>query len=144
MPVLKLTQTINCPLDEAFAAVIDVENFPKWNPTTKSARKLSSGAIGEGSEFELEIKGFGKVRQTWREFEKNKRAFLVPTMKMMAGGHRFIFSEDGKGTRIDHELEMLPKGIFKLMTPMLGMIGKKNLADTAAALKIYLESGREA
>ncbi len=144
MPVLKLTQTINCPLDQAFAAVIDVENFPKWNPTTKSARKLSLGAIGEGSEFELEIKGFGKVRQTWHEFEKNKRAFLVPTMKMMAGGHRFIFSEDGKGTRIDHELEMLPRGIFKLMTPMLGMIGKKNLADTAAALKIYLESGRKA
>jgi uncharacterized protein YndB with AHSA1/START domain len=140
MPVLKLSQTIDRPVAQVFAAVIDVEKFPQWNPTTKSARKLSAGAaIGEGTEFELEIKGFGKVLQTWREFEQDKRAFLVPTMKMMGGGHRFLFSAEGDKTRIDHELEMLPRGFFKLMSPMLAMMGKMNLRDTAAALKIYVE-----
>ena len=63
-------------------------------------------------------------------------------MKMMGGGHRFLFRAEGKGTRIDHELEMLPRGIFKLMSPMLAMIGKANLRDTAAALKLYLEKGQ--
>jgi hypothetical protein len=29
---------------------------------------------------------------------------------------------------------MRPKGAFVLFTPMMGMIGRKNLRDTAAAL----------
>ena len=27
--------------------VVDLERFPDWNPTTKSARKLSAGETGE-------------------------------------------------------------------------------------------------
>jgi hypothetical protein len=39
-----------------------------------------------------------------------------------------------------HELEMQPKGIFRLLTPMMGVIGRKNLRDTANALQAHLES----
>ena len=42
-------------------------------------------------------------------------------------------------TRIDHELEMQPKGAFVLFAPMMGMIGRKNLRDTANALQTHLE-----
>lgn len=56
MPVLKLTQTIDRPVEQVFATVIDVANFPRWNPTTKSARQLSPGEVGEGTRFELEIR----------------------------------------------------------------------------------------
>src|SRR5438105_3013218 len=101
MPVLKLTQVIERPVAEVYNVVIDVENFPKWNPTTKSAKKLSSGEIGPGTQFELEIKGFGKVPQELQEFERDKRVFLVPQMKMMGGGHRFLFTAQGNATRID-------------------------------------------
>ena len=34
---------------------------------------------------------------------------------------------------------MKGKGIWVLMTPMMGMMGKKNLRNTADALKSYLE-----
>jgi hypothetical protein len=33
--------------------------------------------------------------------------------------------------RIDHELGMTPKGVFKIFIPLMGMMGKKNLHDTA-------------
>ena len=39
----------------------------------------------------------------------------------------------------DHELEMTPKGVFKIFIPLIGMMGKKNLRVTANALKRYLE-----
>jgi hypothetical protein len=133
MPILKLTQVIQRPVDVTFAAVVDVANFPKWNPTTKSARKL-----GE-AEFELEIAGFGKTRQTLEEIEPNRHVRLVPHINAISGGHRFTFTPVEGGTRIDHELEMTPKGLFVLMTPFMGMIGKKNLTRTADALKAYLE-----
>jgi uncharacterized protein YndB with AHSA1/START domain len=139
MALVKHTQVINRPVEEVFQTVVDVTNFPKWNPTTPSARKLSTGEIGDGTRFELEIRGFGKVEQELREFERNKRVRLVPSFKLLSGGHRFIFTAEGTRTRIDHELEMMPHGVFKVFTPFMGMMGRKNLRDTANALQDYLE-----
>jgi len=139
MAVVKLTQVINKPVDVVFQTVVDVANFPKWNPTTPSARKLSDGETGNGTRFELAIRGFGKVEQELREFERNKRVRIVPNFKLLTGGHRFIFTAEGARTRIDHELEMTPNGIFKIFIPLMGIMGRKNLRDTANALQRYLE-----
>jgi len=139
MAVFKQTQIINQPVEKVFQTVIDVANFPKWNPTTMSARKISKGETKEGTFFELEIKGFGKTKEELQEFKKNKQVRLVPHIKMMAGGHRFIFTNLGSKTRINHELEMTPKGIFIFLAPFLWLTGQKNLNDTANSLKMYLE-----
>jgi hypothetical protein len=75
-----------------------------------------------------------------REFKRNKRVEVVPLIRMFEGGHRWIFSDLGDGTtRIDHELDMHPKGFFKLMTPMLRANGKKTVKETAEALQRHLE-----
>jgi hypothetical protein len=137
--VQKLTQVIRKPVEEVFRTVIDLANFPRWNPTTPSARKLTAGATGEGTQFELEIKGFGKVLQELQEFRPNQQVRIVPHFKVLTGGHRFVFTAQGASTRIDHELEMTPKGVFKIFIPLMGMMGKKNLRDTANALQRYLE-----
>jgi hypothetical protein len=139
VPVRKLTQVIRKPVEEVFGTVIDVANFPSWNPTTPSARKLAAGETGEGTQFELEIKGIGKVLHELEEFRLNKQVRLVPHMKMQTGGHRFVFTSEGNRTRIDHELEIRPKGIFVIFAPLMGVIGGKNLRDTANALQRYLE-----
>jgi uncharacterized protein YndB with AHSA1/START domain len=139
MAVVKRTQVINKPVDVVFQTVVDVANFPNWNPSTPSARKLSNGEIGNGTRFELEIRGFGKVQQELREFDRNKQVRLVPSMKLLSGGHRFIFTAEGAKTRIDHELEMTPNGVFKIFIPLMGMMGKKNLRDLADSLQRYLE-----
>ena len=103
MAVVKRTQVINKPVDVVFQTVVDVANFPNWNPKTNpSARKLSNGEIGNGTRFELEIRGFGKVPQELREFERNKLVRIVPSMKFQSGGHRFFFTAKGAATRLDH------------------------------------------
>ena len=139
MAIITRTQMIKKPVEQVFETVVDLGNFPRWNPTTPSARKLSPGEIGEGTQFELELRGFGKVTQELREFERNKRVRLVPDMKFLSGGHRFVFTAQGAATRVDHELEMTPKGVFKIFSPFMGVMGKNNLRDTASALQRYLE-----
>ena len=141
MPLLRMTQMIHRPISDVFRAVIDVENFPRWNPTTKTARKLDTGDTGNGTRFELEIAGFGKTIQELEEFEPDKRVRLVPHIKSLAGGHRFIFTSIEADTRVDHELEMTPRGFFKVMLPVIGIVDRKNLRATAAALKEFLENG---
>ena len=139
MAVVKHTQVINKPVDVVFQTVVDVANFPNWNPSTPSARKLSNGEIGNGTRFELEIRGLGKVPHELREFDRNKQVRLVPNFRLVSGGHRFVFTAEGAQTRVDHELEMTPKGVFKIFIPLMGVMGTKNLRDTANALQRYLE-----
>jgi len=141
MPVFRHTQVINLSVSDVFKTVVDIANFPKWNPTVKEAKKLSDGDAKDGSQFEMKIRGFGWVPQTLVEFEKDKRVMIVPKMRMMEGGHRFVFTTENGKTRIDHELVMNLKGIFVLMLPMILMTGKMNLMETAKALQKYLEGG---
>ena len=139
MAILTRTQIIKAPVGEVFGTVVDGGNFAGWNPTIRSSRRLNEGEIGEGTRFEWDLRGFGKVVQELREFDRNKQVRIVPHIKMLSGGHRFRFTPQDDATRIDHELEMTPKGPFRLFAPIMGMIGRKNLRDTANALQIHLE-----
>jgi uncharacterized protein YndB with AHSA1/START domain len=135
MARLRLTQVIDRPPADVFAAIVDLEAFPRWNPTTKSARKLSVGETGEGTRFELSIAGFGATVQELRGFERDRRVTLVPHIRAISGGHTFILTPDAGGTRVDHELEMIPRGAMRLLGPVVAMVGRRNLAKTAVALK---------
>jgi uncharacterized protein YndB with AHSA1/START domain len=138
--VVTLTQVIHRPLEDVFATVIDGGEFASWNPTIASSRKLTAGSPGEGSRFEWKLRGFGWVRQELEQFERDRCVRIVPDMRAMSGGHRFTFSDVGGGsTRVDHELEMTPKGFFKILGPMIAMTGRRNLNATAEALKRHLE-----
>lgn len=134
-----MTQTITRPVGEVFATAVSLDQFPRWSPRNPWAKKLTPGQIGEGTQFQMGIKGFGKVTNELREFQPNKQVMVVPLSAMFDGGHRWIFTDlrDGS-TRIDHELEMRPKGAYKLMGPLLRTNGRKTVRETAAALQRYL------
>ena len=138
---LRLTQVIERPAEDVFAVISDAGNFGSWNPTIKSSRQLSEGPPRSGTRVEWVLAGFGKVEQELQEFEPNRRVRIVPHMKAMSGGHRFMLTREAtSGTRVDHELEMTPRGLFKLMGPMMARTGRRNLKATADALKRHLEA----
>jgi uncharacterized protein YndB with AHSA1/START domain len=138
--VLTRSQVIRRPIDEIFDVIVDGGNFAAWNPTIRASRQLDGGEVGEGARFEWDLRGFGKVVQELEEFDRPTRVRIVPHTRMLEGGHRFRLTAQGDATRVDHELEMRPKGLSKLLAPMMGMIGRKNLRDTANALQAHLEA----
>ena len=139
MATITRQQMVAAPIDRVFATVSDLETFEEWNPTIKTANKLSDGPIGEGTEFEFQIRGIGRTVQRLEDFVPGKRVRLVPQNGPVRGGHLFVLSTQGDQTRIDHELVMTPKGLFKLFSPLMAKMGEKNLRDTAEALQTYLE-----
>jgi uncharacterized protein YndB with AHSA1/START domain len=128
--VLSLRQVIDRPVADVFRAIVDVGSFPRWNPTTKSARKLSPGEIGEGTRFELSIRGFGRTIQELRGFERDRRVTLVPHIKALSGGHTFVLTPEDGRTRIDHELEMTPRGAWKAFGPIVAMVSAAGTSGT--------------
>jgi uncharacterized protein YndB with AHSA1/START domain len=141
MVLIKRTQVIARSVEDVFNTVVDAGNYASWNPTIKASRRLDEGEIGDGSRFEWQLKGFGKVVQEFQEFKRNERVRIVPQLKTLSGGHRFLLTAQGHSTRVDHELEMVPKGLFGLFAPMVARTGRRNLRDTAQALQAHLEGG---
>ena len=106
-----MSQTIARPVEEVCAIVVRLDEFPRWSQRNPWAKKLTAGEIGEGTRFQTGIKDFGTVTNEPREFESNKRVMVAPLISMFDGGHRWIFTELENGTaRIDHELQMRPRG----------------------------------
>ena len=142
MPTFRKKRTSKASAADVFAVIAAVDRFAEWNPTIASARRLTGGPATAGSQFEFEIKGVGKTLQTIEEFEDGTSMRLVPSMKMMRGGHRFRLSEDDGATTVYHELEMTLNHVFKLMTPMVGRVGRRNMEATAGAQRAHLEDVR--
>ena len=139
MAIITRSQVIRAPVGKVFDTIADGGNFAAWNPTIRASRRLDSGEIGDGTRFEWDLRGFGKVIQELQEFSRPGRVRIVPRIKTLEGGHRFILTAQGDSTHVDHELEMRPKGAFRLFAPVMGIIGRKNLRDTANALQAHLE-----
>lgn len=95
MAIIKLTQVIQRPVEEVFRTVIDVADFPLWNPTTPTARKVTAGETGEGTKFDLEIKGFGTVLQELQEFQA-KQTGPPGSAVQNARGRASIFIHGGR------------------------------------------------
>jgi uncharacterized protein YndB with AHSA1/START domain len=144
MAIITCSQVISRPAAKVFEVITDGGNFAAWNPTIRASRRLNDGPVGDGTTFEWDLRGFGKVVQELQEFSPPERVRIVPHIKMLAGGHRFRLTAEGAATRVNHELEMTPKGAFRLFGPIIGIIGRKNLRDTANALKARLESNHGA
>jgi uncharacterized protein YndB with AHSA1/START domain len=138
--ILTLSQVISRPVGDVFDTVVDGGRFAEWNPTVKRARMLTEGPIGNGTRFEWQLSGFGTVVQELAEFERNRRVRIVPQLRSLRGGHRFTFTSVPEGTRIDHQLEMTPRGAFRLLAPLMAAMGRRNLRTTAAALDQRLAS----
>jgi uncharacterized protein YndB with AHSA1/START domain len=139
MAVITRSQVINAPIEAVFDTIVDGGNFASWNPTIRSSRRLDDRLPGDGARFEWKLRGIGAVVQQLQEFRRPDRVRIVPQMKALAGGHRFTLTAQGPSTRVDHELEMRPMGAFIVMAPIMGIIGRKNLKDTANALRAHLE-----
>ena len=142
MPRHTLSQTIRRPIHDVFAAVTDLESHPDWDPTTTSARKLTDAEIGEGARFEIGREGFGTQELEFTEYRQDEHVRFVPRSSMMTGGHRFTFTEEGGATRLDHDLELHPRGLWKLMTPLMGFMASRAMRRSAQALEAHLEGRR--
>jgi uncharacterized protein YndB with AHSA1/START domain len=137
--IITRSQVIEAPVEEVFETIVHGGDFAAWNPTIRASRALDERPPGNGARFEWELRGFGKVVQELQEFERPRLVRIVPHIKQMQGGHRFRLTAQDDSTRVDHELEMRPRGAFVLFAPVMGMIGRKNLRDTANALQARLE-----
>jgi uncharacterized membrane protein len=134
---------INRPLDEVFDFVADARNEPLYNPRMLRAEKLTPGPIGLGTRFRDEIKSMGRPAEITIEiigYERPRQltdSIRMSTMDIRGG---LTFDPVPAGTRMRWSWELMPRGVFRLLTPMVARIGRRQEQRIWGDLKRVMEA----
>ena len=134
--------TIDRPVQPVFDFILDGANNPLWRPAVMDIKPLTEKPYGAGSAFKQGLKGpGGRIDGDYQitECQPNQ----VIKFQVSAGPARptgtYQFESDGKSTTVTFVLDFQPKGLAKLMNPMIQSSMQGEVA-TLANLKSYLES----
>ena len=133
---------IGRPVEEVFDFVADERNEPRYNAQMRLAEKVSEGPIGLGTRYRAEVVSGRQVVPMDIEFTGFERPrMLESTTRMAPMDVRYTLSFDpvSQGTRMRWVGEVEPKGFLRLMTPVVGWMGRRQERRIWARLKHLLE-----
>jgi hypothetical protein len=135
--------TIDKPLSEVYGFVSDCRNEPKWHSDSIEAAPIGDGPLEVGMKQRWLLKFMGKremiMEVTRLEPERVEVLEARTGLMGMAPTITYAFEKAGSGTRFTRSVVMDPKGIGKLMKPMMRSMVPKRNATFVANLKKYYE-----
>jgi uncharacterized membrane protein len=133
---------IDRPVGEVFDFVADERNEPRYNPRMHNVDKLSDGPIGTGTRYRAETTTRGRSTPMIIEvtaYERPRRLASSTHMSTMDFDGELTFDRVPAGTRMRWSWEVRPHGAFRLITPLIARIGRRQEQAIWASLKRYLE-----
>src|SRR5690349_7569943 len=110
---------ISCPPEKVFDFLADMRNEPQWLPGASDVRLTSDGDISAGSTFEGTYARAGAVRCRISEHTRPDRLTIHGEAKGMSFDDTIALTATAAGTRLDAVMLTAPKGLFKLVAPMM-------------------------
>jgi uncharacterized protein YndB with AHSA1/START domain len=137
---------IHRPVHEVFDFVADDRNEPRYNPRICGAEKLSPGPIGPGTRFRAEAVTRGRtVGMTieYTTYERPRR--LASSIHMPAADivGALRFHPVANGTRTGWSWVGRPRGLYRLLTPVIARVGRRQEQENWGGLKRFLEAREE-
>jgi Polyketide cyclase / dehydrase and lipid transport len=135
---------IERPVEEVFDFVADERNEPRYNPRMVRAEKLTAGPIGAGTRFRAEMKGGRRpVEMTveFTEYERPRRLALTAHLSPMEIRGGLTFEPVPEGTRMRWQWNLEPRGLLKVISPLIVRMGRRQEQSIWSNLKELLEAG---
>lgn len=129
-------------VEEVFDVVADERNEPRYNPRLLWVEKISSGPIGRGTRFWAATKTMVRpVEMTieFTDFQRPRRLASTTRMPTMEIRGALTFDPVPEGTRMRWSWEVQPHGVFKVLMPVITLMGRREEA-VWAGLKRFLEA----
>jgi hypothetical protein len=134
---------IGRPVDVVFDYVADQSNEPQYNPRMVRAEKITPGPVGKGTRFRSAVVSMGRTAEMWIECTGYDRPRLLESTTAMQQadiGYTLRFEPAVAGTRMRWSGRVQPKGIFRLLGPVITWLGIRQEQRIWAALKKHLEA----
>jgi uncharacterized protein YndB with AHSA1/START domain len=137
---------IHRPVQEVFDFVADERNEPRYNPRICRAEQLSPGPIGRGTRFRAEAGALGRTTGMTIEYtiyERPRR--LASSIRMPAADitGTLRFDPVTNGTRMGWSWLVRPRGLYRLLTPVIVRVGRRQEQENWGGLKRFLEAREE-
>ena len=135
--------TIHRPVNAVFDFVLDGTNSPLWRPGIVDIQRVPGKPSGLGAVYKQGLKGPGgrRIEGDYEIVECQPNELIK--FQVTAGPARPIgtyrFEAVGDATRVTFMLHYEPKGLARLMDPMITRTMRSEVA-TLSNLKAYLES----
>ena len=144
---VEIDEVIARPLEQVFERATDLSQYADWMPRTgvfKNCSHVSQGPVRLGTTY-LDQSRMGSFGGEISEFERPSRVVFKETLRwfgapVVAARIEYRFSPHPQGTAVHHVAESELHGIFRLMRPLVAVIGRGERRRTVTALKRSLES----
>ncbi len=129
---------IERPVEDVFAYVIDVEHDARWRSGVTRSELVSPPPLSEGSEGQTQA---GKTVVRWRvvTFEAGRRVDWELLDGPIRGNGGYRVEPRGAHTLFTLHAEVHPSGLFRLVGPLFGLIGRRQNRKDVAVLKQLME-----
>jgi hypothetical protein len=146
MPRIEGDLLIERPVEEVFDFVADERNEPRFNPRMLRAEKVSPGTIGLGTRFTAEMAtGPRRTPMTteFTGFQRPRRLASTTRLSWMEIDGSLAFEPVRDGTRMRWEWDVRPRGVLRVLGPVIGVIGRRQERAIWTNLKRLLEAREE-
>jgi hypothetical protein len=144
MPEITGEVVIDRTVGEVFDFVADERTEPLYNPALLASKKLTSGPIGAGTRFAaVHAPARHPVEMTIEvtEYDRPRTFGSRTTMSWADVRGTLTFEAAGAGTRMRWAWHVQPKRFARILTPVIGIVGRRQERAVWEGLKRYLESG---
>ncbi len=129
---------IHCDPTTAFDLLADVRNEARLNKRVSAAELRSEGPVRQGSRFQTVYLG-QENDVTLAEFDRPDRLLVAATNTMMDIDTAYVFTGANGGTRLVVTTDLRPKGLATVLSPLLRLFLRRELAKKYQTVKQLCE-----
>ncbi|TKJ32321.1 SRPBCC family protein [Blastococcus sp. CCUG 61487] len=136
---------IRRPVEEVFDFVADNRNEPTYNRNMAVSKKTTDGPIGVGTRFRATMRSRPRPLQmevTYTGFDRPHQIASNTRMSAADFSGTLTFTPTPAGTRLRWSWEARPKGVMRLLAPVLIPIGARQERQMWINLRDHLEAGK--
>ena len=134
---------IGRPVDVMFDYVADQSNEPQYNPQMVRAEKITAGPVGKGTQFRSAVASRGRTAEMMIEctgYDRPTRFATTTTIQQADIRYTLTFEPAAAGTRMRWSGQVRPKGVFRLLGPVITWMGIRQEQRIWTSLKKHLEA----
>ena len=130
---------VNAPIGAAFDYLADLRNEMHWNPAAREIIKLGDDGVRAGSRFSANYQGAGRLDVEILECSRPTQLRYLSQSDRMSFTSTIRLQELPDTTRIDLAMEVEPRGLLRLVAPLMAILLRRQFAQNADRLKAALD-----
>lgn len=131
---------VNAPIEVVFDFLADPRNEPRWLPGASNVALISGEPIQQGSTFVGTYARAGAVTVRLTQRERPRRITLAGDARNLSFTDEIELSPTDNGTALQATMTTHPKGVFRVLAPIMGRVIGKQFQANWDSLKATLEN----